>query len=74
MLPKPLLDSLIAGKKLADEVVQKTGGKLIQLVYGGLYGKKGTLDILICLSLFYFWCKQDIFSDVGDLVDLIGNY
>ncbi|WMV55239.1 hypothetical protein MTR67_048624 [Solanum verrucosum] len=26
-----------------------------------------------CLSRFYFWCKQSILGEVGDLVDLIGN-
>lgn len=26
-----------------------------------------------CLSLFYFWCKQNIWGKVGDLIDLIGN-
>ncbi|XP_060179646.1 uncharacterized protein LOC132609600 isoform X2 [Lycium barbarum] len=26
-----------------------------------------------CLSFIYFWCKQDIVGEVGDLVDFLGN-
>lgn len=35
------------------------------------YKNKG--DKMNCLSLLYFWCKQDVMGDIEDLVDFIGK-
>ena len=69
---------------MATEEEKDSGGELSRHAYGGLFGKKGTQGALMdkkalqkirmnCISLFFFWFKQNHIREVVELVDFIGN-